>query len=161
MKTIIYIGCILLVVGVILVSSAVKRSIRGRTEAGESLLRLLLHLRVRMSCYLESAEDSLRDYSDPYLSEAGFLPVGADGIFAAYCRLRASVRLSAQLDSVLSEYFKSFGESYLDTEMRKINTCIERVEGIVKTEKEEGLRRGRVISVVVAAAATCFALLML
>ena len=153
MQSLIYIGCGVLLFGAVFLSLGLRRGIGLGVSETEEFLSALRHLRDGMRCYLKTPTEALSDFKSEGLSRIGFLPIGDEGIGAAFSRCSDHSHMSRDAKALLGECFSRLGDGYLDDELLRLDGYIARLEELSLKEEAEGARRGKVLTVVFTAAA--------
>lgn len=141
-----YIGLALSFVAAYLLSSLYKAAISARVDTLGELVRLVGHIRSRVSGYLEPPATWAAGYSSDNEWVERFLcevRSGA-GTAEAYSALCTSLNISAEAKEQLGEFFKDLGSDTLSAECRDIDTAADRLSALYEKEKSEAEERSRI-----------------
>ena len=85
--------------------------------------------REKMQCYMSTPLDWAREYREKNLVSCGFLEKLTDGysFSEAYSASRESLCMTDEADSIVSSCFERMGEGYLDTELKILDSAIEKL----------------------------------
>ncbi len=115
---------------------------RGRQCAchTEAILRFLTSLRRNIACYgkpLSSIAATYKDGVDSVLEDSGFLPALRDGkrLCEAMDVLKERRCLSPAMETVLSEFARTFGESYREDEVRTLDAVLAQAQTLFRSEE--------------------------
>ena len=157
-----YVGAVLLILGALAVCKLYTAYMNVRLKEHTEYLRLLKHLRNKISCYLVPIEEAVLGFSSECLAQNSFfssLKAGADAK-EAYQRARENSLLSLEADRLLTELFSDFGAGYFDTEIKKMDFAIEKLSAICEEERLESQKKIKLVGTLIFASVFGFIILI-
>ena len=148
-----YIGILLILSASILFGGACSEKIGAPVRELEEFLRFLRFMRERVVCYLEPPSSIARDFSSELLDSLGFLGEIRDGASLSSAFITSKDRLSLPDDDAkaLADFFERCGKGYLESEVKLLDTAIEKLERSEEKYGENCRTRARGIRVMTAA----------
>ena len=144
------VGICLLLFALIYLVKRLSSSQRRRVDVLREICALLRHIRRQVGCYLLPAREIARSYSSDLLEACGFLDMMRSGenpilsFSGEYCISERPMQL---VNGVLS----SFGEGYVEDEIRALDVAIDELSALLATEEAECAKRIKLYSVLGAA----------
>lgn len=123
---------------------------RARASLVGELHRFFVFLRRQVGCYLLPMSDVARQYSSPRLEECGFLLAVRSG-GDVKPSLEAALGRGGRCLDIACQTLSSFGEGYVEDEMRSLDSAISELSCEVKALNVECKRRTKLYSVIGAA----------
>ena len=125
-----YFGAVAVILAAYMTWRVYSESLSGELDLCKRLLAAITDYRDKVKCYMDIPKKWAAEYYDDKLSRCGFLPhlAGGGDFESAYSRLKTSMTVSDEMDSVLTECFERSGEGYLDTEIEILNLAIGKLE---------------------------------
>ena len=123
---------------------------RARLELLGEVYDFLRYIRRQVKCYLLPLKDIAASYSTELLERCGFLDRLRSGE-NPLVSFTGEYRIADAPMGVLSAAFSSFGEGYVEDEIRSLDTAIEDMSLLLSKERAECAKRVKLYSVVGAA----------
>lgn len=144
------VGICLLLFALICAIRHLSRVQRRRVLLLREVCELLRHIRRQVGCYLLPVREIARCYSSELLEECGFLDKLREGENPV-SSLCGENSLSARSMRVVDEVFSTFGEGYVEDEIRALDTATDELFGLLSSESSECSKRIKLYSVLGAA----------
>ncbi len=114
----------------------------------EAILRFLTALRRNIACFgkpLSSVAATYKDAADSAPEDSGFLPALREGkcLSEAVEILKDGTCLSAAMEKLLSEFARTFGESYREDEIRTLDAVLAEAQTLFRSEEQARPNRVR------------------
>lgn len=131
------------------------RYINKRVLECRDFVAFISHMRIQVGCFLRPVKELAIGFSSESLDRAGFIDAlsNSENISEAYLKCEPSLSLSEEEKEVLSGFFSSFGEGYLDEQVKLIDSVYQRMEELYSKlcrEREKNTRLFVAISVTAA-----------
>lgn len=141
-----YIGLGLAFLAAYLLTSFYKAAISARVDTLGELVRLVGHIRSRVSGYLEPPATWAKGYSSDNEHVESFLCEVRSGVGTAeaYSAHRASFPLSAEAKERLGEFFERLGSDTLSAERRDVGAFADSLYALYEKERSEADERSRI-----------------
>ena len=153
-----YIGFVMILSSVLFFSDGYSKYMKKRVLEGEGFLAFLSYASRQMSCYLRPQRSLADGFECEALSEVGFLDAvrESESIFAAYKKTKSRLSIGKEERELLEEFFASFGEGYLEDEIKRLDFYSEGLRKAVEKAKTDAPKNTRLVSVLSVTAALGF-----
>ncbi|MBQ8689510.1 MAG: hypothetical protein IJ515_04015 [Clostridia bacterium] len=140
-------GICILIFTLLYISSETVRKKNDALLLCEEFYRFLSHMRLQISCYLRPADELYLGFESKALDDIGFIGALKDGcsIGEAYKKAARKISLPTEVDRVLLSLFSSLGGSYLEEEIKLIDSHREELSVLLEREREESPKRAKMI----------------
>ncbi len=153
-------AAILLFLSVFIGKAYEKYCERALSETKE-LLRMLLHMRGKISTFLSPQSGLLSDFESEVLSSTGFLVAVQEGktLFDAYGGSRFAI--SKEQKRAFLRFFSEFGRGYKSEELSRIDSLYRETSEELKKERERTAKDIKIAKTLLIAAALGISVLMI
>ena len=150
-----YVGILCVLLAAFLVSGEYRRRVKKRVSECREFLAFLSHMRVQVGCFLKPAKQLGEGFESESLTDAGFIQALAtsDSIGQAFSLCEPRLSLSCEEKEVLSLFFSSFGEGYLDGQIKLIDATHARMESLYASLASESVKNTRLVAAISVTAA--------
>ena len=144
-----YVGMALIVLSAALISSAYRARLSARTAALEALVALAIHIRSRVSGYLEPPDVWAQSHRTEHAAVAELLERirSGDSPEAAYLSVADGLSLSAEASEVFGGFFSALGRGDMGEERKKNDSCVDKLSELLEKERDECAQRGRIAAI--------------
>ena len=136
--------CILLFTS-ILISRELTLRCRRRLALYEELLRFVSFLRLQIGCFLRPVPEVVAIFHSDEFCTCGFFPITSDDVEGAFSSSEAPRIVGDKCAGIMRSLFSSLGSGYLDDEVKLIDTHRTQLSVLVDKEREETVRRVRLV----------------
>lgn len=135
---------------------------RGRSQLRGFIL-LLRRIRERIGCYLESPAESVRGWECPELDAVGIVSLIGAGTapLDALEQVRGELLLPRDALAALEALFRELGGGYMEDELRRIDSAVNDLSGILDRVMSEGEKSVKGTSATVMAVAVGIAIFVI
>ena len=104
----------------------------------EALCEFLVRLLREVESYGRSVGAWIKEYSSPILAECGFLERvrGGEQLYSAFLASMGEIHIPKQAEELVKEVLERYGKRNIETEITELRRGVDRLEEIIKTEKE-------------------------
>ena len=150
-----YAGFLLILLAAFFVSEEYRRRVKRRVAECRDFLAFLSHMRVQVGCFLKPTKQLGEGFHSESLSEAGFIDALAvsDSIGQAFSACESRLSLSRDEKETLSLFFSSFGEGYLDGQIKLIDAANAKMESLYASLASESVKNTRLVMAISVTAA--------
>ena len=146
-----YIGLFALICGGVMLVRAYSKRERERLLLCEGFLAFLLHIRIKIGCYLCPTESLADGFDSPPLRDCGFIDALKKHrrLDLAWSEVSREIALAEDEKRTLQCVFSSFGEGYMADGVRLIDTAsdeLSRTTEILRKKVPENLRLASLVS---------------
>ena len=155
------IGALILLCASLFVGRAYEKHLDGRLGEAREVLRLLLHIREKISSFLCPQGELMSDFKSEILESVGFIGKIRDGkgLYDAFRDTNFS--FSEDIIEILRSYFSEFGKRYKSDELARLDSAVRSLEGYVKSEEEKLPKDVKIAKILLFAAALGISILMI
>ena len=144
------VGICILLFALICVVGNLRERLRHRAALCGEIYEFLRHIRNRVGCYLLPLREIAFSYSTPCLEESGVLDALRNGKDPMPL-FKGKYSLSDNFRRVVGGVLSSFGEGYVDEELRSLDSAINELSVLLAAEESESRKRIKLCSVLSAA----------
>ena len=158
-----YLGILLLVFSAFWVYKKYASYLAFSIEECEGYTQLTEQLYGKVSCYLSPQNEVIMNFECPALERCGFLPEVRRRRSArdAFLAVMGNSQMPKDAKEAVKSLFLGLGKGYLDSEIKAMELCLEKLRKITEREKGELEARRRVAGALTFAAAAGLALLFI
>ena len=145
-----YAGILCVLFAAVFVSAEYSGYMNKRTAECRGFLAFISHMRIQVGCFLRPAKELARGFSSESLEKAGFIEAlhNCENISEAYSKCEGELSLSHEEKGVLSDFFSSFGDGYLDQQIKLIESAHAKMEGLCTKLTAERVKNTRLVSAI-------------
>ena len=143
-----YIGILLILTAAVAISREFSKYMNKRVAECKDFLAFIAHMRIQVGCFLRPAKELGSGFSSHALERVGFIEsLGeSDSVFEAYKKSEPKLSLSDEEKRTLNTLFSSFGEGYLEDEMKLIESSYSAMEKLYSRLCEEKTKNTRLVT---------------
>ncbi len=146
-----YLGLIMLALAGIFISREYEKKERKRLFELAEFVRLLEHIRLKISCFLAPKTDWLSDFKSDSEELSDFLSRAENHTLAeSFISVRDKLSLGAERE-ILSRLFASLGKGYKDGEIELLDLALSELSGAESRLSEECEKNVKTVKVLAAA----------
>ena len=153
-----YVGILCVLVASVLISGEYCRYMNKRVLECRDFVSFISHMRIQVGCFLRPVRELAIGFSSESLDRTGFLEAltYSQNISEAYSKCEPYLSLSSEEREVLSGFFSSFGDGYLDEQIKLIDSTYSRMEELYLRLSGERVKNTRLVSTISVTAALGF-----
>ena len=143
-----YVGILFVLFAAIIVSRDYSSYMQKRSAECKDFLAFIAHMRIQVGCFLRPVKKLGEGFSSPALEKSGFLDSLSESerILDAYKNCEANLSLSAEEKNLLTDFFSSFGEGYLDEGVKLIESSYSGMERLYQRLCEEKAKNTKLVT---------------
>lgn len=145
-----YIGIALVVLAAALITSSYRSRLLARTSLLEAFVSLALHIRARVSGYLEPPSVWANGYQTEQKNEVQELLSRVrrgETPEAAFLAIRDGLSLPEEAKELLGSFFSGLGREDTVGEKRNMDVGVDKLSVLLEKERDECAERGRIAAV--------------
>ncbi len=154
-------GACVLLVSSILIGRIYESYCERRLLELSEILRMLAHIRSKISSFLCPQSLLLSDFESEVLEESGFLRAVGEGKTLADAYKASRLLISKKDGRALEAYFAELGKSYKDEELSRLDRVYRELDESFKCESERVPKDVKVAKTLLTAAALGISVLMI
>lgn len=145
-----YGGILCVLLASLLVSREYCRHMNKRISECREFLAFISHMRVQVGCFLRPVRELGIGFSSETLEEVGFIEAlsESENIKEAYLKCEPKLSLSMEEKEALFGFFSSFGDGYLDEQVKLIDSAYPKIEKLYLKLSDERVKNTRLVSTV-------------
>ena len=153
-----YVGILCVLAASVLISGEYSRYMNKRVLECRDFVSFISHMRIQVGCFLRPVKELGIGFSSESLAGSGFLEAlsHSENISEAYSKCEPSLSLSSEEREVLCDFFSSFGDGYLDEQLKLIDSAHSRMQELYLRLSTERVKNTRLVSTVSVTAALGF-----
>lgn len=144
-----YVGIALVALAAALVTSSYRSRLLARTSLLETFVALALHIRARVTGYLEPPSVWANGYRAEG-DEVGELLLRVrrgETPEAAYLAIRDGLSLSAEAKELVGSFLSGLGRDDVGNERKNMDIGVDKLSALLEKERDECAERGRIAAV--------------
>lgn len=144
-----YVGLALVILAAVILTSSYRAVLSARVATLESYMALILHIRSRVSGYLEPPSVWAESFGKEGDGVRAFVERVRQGESPAdaYLALRDGLSLSREAKEAIGSFFSGLGREGVEAERKSMDIGVDKLSALLEKERDECEERGRIAAV--------------